>query len=154
MMRFDRFTERAQDAFARAHEIIQRYHHSQLDAEHLLLALIEQTGGAVQNILERTGADAEMLHQRIDEILQASPKMYYPYGGGGQAQVYVTPRVKRIVDLANEEANRLKDDYVSTEHLLLALASDREGAAGRVLNDFGLTRDRILQVLPEIRGGQ
>ncbi len=153
MMRFDRFTERAQDAFARAHEIIQRYRHSQLDAEHLLLALIEQTGGAVQAILERIHVDPELLRQRIDEILQNTPKMYYPYGGG-QAQVYVTPRVKRMVDLANEEANHLKDDYVSTEHLLLALASDRDGGAGRVLNDLGLTRERILQVLPEIRGGQ
>ncbi len=153
MMRFDRFTERAQDAFARAHEIIQRYRHSQLDAEHLLLALIEQTGGAVQTILERTHVDPELLRQRIDEILQNTPKMYYPYGGG-QAQVYVTPRVKRIVDIANEEANRLKDDYVSTEHLLLALSSDRDGGAGRLLNDLGLTRERIFQVLPEIRGGQ
>src|SRR5574341_1636938 len=153
MMRFDRFTERAQDAFARAHEIIQRYRHSQLDAEHLLLALIEQTGGAVQAILERIHVDPELLRQRIDEILQSTPKMYYPYGGG-QAQVYVTPRIKRIVDIANEEANRLKDDYVSTEHLLLALASDRDGGAGRVLNDLGLARERILQVLPEIRGGQ
>jgi ATP-dependent Clp protease ATP-binding subunit ClpC len=154
MMRFDRFTERAQDAFARAHEIIQRYRHSQLDAEHLLLALIEQTGGAVQNILERSSVDSEMLRQRVDEILQTSPKMYYPYSGGGQAQVYVTPRVKRIVDIANEEANRLKDEFVSTEHLLLALANERDGAAGRLLNDLGLTRDRILQILPEIRGGQ
>lgn len=156
MMRFDRFTERAQDAFARAHEVIQRYRHSQLDVEHLLLALVEQTGGAVQSILERTGVDSELLRQRLDEILQTGPKMYYPYSGttGGQAQVYVTPRVKRIVDVANEEANRLKDDYVSTEHLLIALANDREGSAGRVLIDFGLTRDRILQVLPEIRGGQ
>ncbi|MBI3914816.1 MAG: AAA family ATPase, partial [Chloroflexi bacterium] len=152
-MRFDRFTERAQDAFARAHEVIQRYRHSQLDAEHLLMALLEQTGGAVQNILERVNADPELLRQRLDEILQQNPKMYYPYSSGGQAQVYVTPRVKRLVDVANDEANRLKDDYVSTEHLLLALAGDREGQAGRLLNDMGLTRDRILQVIPEIRGG-
>lgn len=154
-MRFERFTERAQDAFARAHEIIQRYRHSQLDAEHLLLALIEQTGGAVQTVFEKARVDTQLLSQRVDELLQASPKMYYPYtSGGGQAQVYVTPRVKRLVDIANEEANRLKDEYVSTEHLLLALCSERDGSAGRLLNDFGITRDRILQLLPEIRGGQ
>lgn len=154
-MRFERFTERAQDAFARAHEVIQRYRHSQLDAEHLLLALIEQTGGAVQTIFEKAHVDTQLLSQRVDETLQASPKMYYPYtSSGGQAQVYVTPRVKRLVDIANEEANRLKDDYVSTEHLLLALTNERDGSAGRLLNDFGLTRDRILQLLPEIRGGQ
>jgi len=156
MMRFDRFTERAQDAFARAHEIIQRYRHNQLDAEHLLLALIEQTGGAVQTILDRAGVDTDMLRQRIDENLSGSniSRPYFPYASGGQqAQVYITPRVKRVVDVANEEASKLKDDYVSTEHLLLALATDREGPAGRLLNDFGLTRERILQLLPEIRGG-
>ena len=156
MMRFDRFTERAQDAFARAHEIIQRYRHNQLDVEHLLLALVEQTGGAVQTILDRAGVDSDMLRQRVDESLQsnANPRPYYPYGANAQqAQVYITPRVKRAVDVANEEASRLKDDYVSTEHLLLALSTDREGPAGRILNDYGLTRDRILQMLPEIRGG-
>ena len=154
MMRFERFTERAQDVFARAHEIIQRYRHSQLDAEHLLLALIEQTGGAVQAIFERMNVDVDALRQRVDSVLQTSPKMYYPYStGGGQAQVYVTPRVKRAVDVANEEASRLKDEYVSTEHLLLALTNDRDGNAGRILTDVGLTRDRILQILPDIRGG-
>ena len=154
MMRFDRFTERAQDAFARSHEIIQRYRHSQLDAEHLLLALIEQTGGAVQALLDRANVDVDVLRQRVDESLQSSNRGYYNPYGGGQAQVYVTPRVKRIVDVANEEASRLKDEYVSTEHLLLAMAVDRDGAAGRLLNEWGLTRDRILQILSEIRGGQ
>lgn len=152
-MRFDRFTERAQDAFARAHEILQRYRHSQLDAEHLLLALLEQTGGAVSSILERLNVDVEAVRARVDEYLQSTPKTYYPYGGG-QAQVYVTPRVKRLVDNANEEATRLKDDYVSTEHLLLALAGEREGSAGRILADFGVTRDRIQATLADVRGGQ
>lgn len=152
MMRFDRFTERAQDAFARANEILQRFRHSQLDAEHLLLALIEQQGGAVQSVLERLGVDIEALRVRVDDLLQASPKMYYPYGGG-QAQVYVTPRVKRLVDAANEEAARLKDEYVSTEHLLLALAGERDGAGGRLLAEFGVTRDRILTTLNDVRGG-
>jgi ATP-dependent Clp protease ATP-binding subunit ClpC len=153
MMRFDRFTERAQDAFARAHEILQRYRHSQLDAEHLMLALVEQTGGAVQAILERLRIDPDAIRNRTDEYLQSTPKTYYPYGGG-QAQVYVTPRVKRIVDNANEEASRLKDDYVSTEHLLLALASERDGMAGRILAEFGVTKDRIQNILGEVRGGQ
>lgn len=153
MMRFDRFTERAQDAFARAHEILQRYRHSQLDAEHLLLALVEQTGGAVQAILERLRIDPDAIRNRTDEYLQSTPKTYYPYGGG-QAQVYVTPRVKRIVDTANEEASRLKDDYVSTEHLLLALTNERDGMSGRILAEFGVTKDRVQNILGEVRGGQ
>lgn len=153
MMRFDRFTERAQDAFARAHEILQRYRHSQLDAEHLLLALVEQTGGAVQAILERLRIDPDAIRNRTDEYLQSTPKTYYPYGGG-QAQVYVTPRVKRIVDTANEEASRLKDDYVSTEHLLLALTNERDGMSGRILAEFGVTKDRVQNILGDVRGGQ
>ena len=153
MMRFDRFTERAQDAFARAHEILQRYRHSQLDAEHLLLALVEQTGGAVQAILERLRIEPDAIRNRTDEYLQSTPKTYYPYGGG-QAQVYVTPRVKRIVDNANEEASRLKDDYVSTEHLLLALTNERDGMAGRILAEFGVTKDRVQNILGDVRGGQ
>jgi len=153
MMRFDRFTERAQDAFARAHEILQRYRHSQLDAEHLLLALVEQSGGAVQAILERLRIEPDAIRNRTDEYLQSTPKTYYPYGGG-QAQVYVTPRVKRIVDNANEEASRLKDDYVSTEHLLLALTNERDGMAGRILAEFGVTKDRVQNILGDVRGGQ
>ncbi|MDL1895736.1 AAA family ATPase [Anaerolineae bacterium CFX7] len=152
-MRFDRFTERAQDAFARAHEILQRYRHSQLDAEHLLLALVEQSGGAVQAILERLRIEPDAIRNRTDEYLQSTPKTYYPYGGG-QAQVYVTPRVKRIVDNANEEASRLKDDYVSTEHLLLALTNERDGMAGRILAEFGVTKDRVQNILGDVRGGQ
>ncbi len=153
MLPFNRFTERAQEAFQRAHEVLQRYRHSQLDAEHLLMALIEQQGGAVQRILEQMAVDLEMLRARLDEVLQNSPKMYYPYGSGGQAQVYITPRVKRLVDVAHEEANRLKDDYVSTEHLLLALTSDRDNSAGRILSDLGITRERILATMKNVRGG-
>ncbi|HEY6040900.1 MAG TPA: AAA family ATPase, partial [Anaerolineae bacterium] len=153
MLPFNRFTERAQEAFQRAHEVLQRYRHSQLDIEHLLMALVEQQGGAVQRILETLAVDNEMMRNRLDEVLQNSPKMYYPYGTGAQAQVYITPRVKRIVDVAAEEANRLKDDYVSTEHLMLAISADRDSSAGRILTDFGVTRDRILATLKTVRGG-
>jgi ATP-dependent Clp protease ATP-binding subunit ClpC len=118
------------------------------------MALIEQTGGAVQTILDRANIDADALRHRIDEALQGNTARYYtPYASGSQAQVYITPRVKRIVDAANEEATRLKDEYVSTEHLLLGLSTDREGPAGRILSELGLTRERILQIIPEIRGG-
>jgi len=152
MMRFDRFTERAQEAIAHSQEILQRYKHSQLDVEHLLLALLEQPDGVVSQILERLGADVGMVKRRLDEVLQASPKTFTQ--GSGYSQIYITPRVKRIIDLANEEASRLKDEYISTEHLLLAMAGEREGAAGRILADFGITRERIYDVLSDVRGGQ
>ena len=118
-MRFDRFTERAQDAAARAYEILQRYGHNQVDTEHILLALLEQPEGVIPQILEMLKVEADMLQQRLDDVLRASPKA--AIYGGGTGQVFITPRVKRIIDLANEDANRLKDEFISTEHIFLAI---------------------------------
>src|SRR5690606_21735265 len=117
MMRFERFTERAQDAAARAYEILQRYGHTQVDTEHILLALLEQTDGVIPQILERLSVDVDAIRSRLDEILRASPKS--AIYGHGTSQVFFTPRVKRIIDLANEEANRLRDEYISTEHIFI-----------------------------------
>ena len=103
-MRFERFTERAQDAAARAYEILQRYGHNQVDTEHILLALLEQTDGVIPQILEKLSVDVTAMRGRLDEILRASPKA--AIYGHGTGQVFITPRVKRIIDLANEEANR------------------------------------------------
>ena len=153
MMRLDRFTERAQDAAQRAVETMTRYGHTQVDIEHLLLALIEQPDGVVPQILEAMGADADLINQRLDEVLRGSPKAGI-YGGGGVGQVFITPRVKRVLDLANDEANRLKDDYISTEHLFMAIAGERNTPAARILRDSGVTKDRITGAIKEIRGGQ
>ncbi|PKN82577.1 MAG: Clp protease, partial [Chloroflexi bacterium HGW-Chloroflexi-8] len=101
MMRFDRFTERAQEAAQRAAEIIQRYGHNQIDTEHILLALIEQPEGVISQILEILKIDPGILEERLDYILRTSPKA--SIFGGGAGQVFITPRVKRIIDLANEE---------------------------------------------------
>ena len=130
MMRFDRFTERAQDAAARAYDILQRYGHNQVDTEHILLALLEQPEGVIPQILEKLSVDQELIKKRLDDVLRASPKGAAIYGGG-TGQVFITPRVKRIIDLANEEANRLKDDYISTEHIFLAVLSERNTAVAR-----------------------
>src|SRR5690606_31988781 len=107
MLRFDRFTERAQDAAARAYEILQRYGHNQVDTEHILLALLEQQDGVIPQIIERLSVDVSMMRTRVDDILRRSPRTAAIYGAGGQNQVFITPRVKRVIDLANEEANRL-----------------------------------------------
>ena len=152
MMRFDRFTERAQDAAQRAAEIIQRYGHNQIDTEHILLALIEQPQGVIPQLLERLNVNIEALTERIDQQLRASPKANI-YGGGA-GQIFITPRVKRVVDMANEEANRLNDEYISTEHLFLAILSERNTAIARLLAEEGITRDRIYEAIKETRGGQ
>nr|WP_322802336.1 AAA family ATPase [Thermoflexus sp.] len=152
MMRFDHFTERAQDAAARAYEILQRYGHNQVDTEHLLLALLEQPDGVVPQLLQRMGISVDWMRGRLDEVLRASPRASI-YGFGGTGQVFITPRVKRILDLANEEARRLGDDYISTEHLFLAIATERNTPAARVLMDAGVTRDRIYEAIKDLRGG-
>lgn len=152
MMRFDRFTERAQEAAQRAAEIIQRYGHNQIDTEHILLALIEQPGGVIPQILEKLNVNAEALTERLDATLRASPKANI--FGGGAGQIFITPRVKRIIDLANEEANRLKDEYISTEHIFLAILTERNTPAARILESAGLTRDRVYDAIQDLRGGQ
>lgn len=152
MMRFDRFTERAQDAAQRAAEIIQRYGHNQIDTEHILLALIEQPQGVITQILEQLKVDIETLTDRIDQQLRASPKANI-YGGGA-GQIFITPRVKRVVDMANEEANRLDDEFISTEHIFLAILSERNTAISRLLNEEGITKERVQDSIKDIRGGQ
>jgi len=152
MMRFDRFTERAQEAAQRAAEIIQRYGHNQIDTEHILLALIEQPGGVIPQILEKLNVSAAALTERLDSTLRASPKANI--FGGGAGQIFITPRVKRIIDLANEEANRLRDEYISTEHIFLAILTERNTPAARILESAGLTRDRVYEAIQELRGGQ
>ncbi|MBE7433324.1 MAG: AAA family ATPase [Anaerolineales bacterium] len=151
-MRFDRFTERAQEAAQRAAEIIQRYGHNQIDTEHILLALIEQPGGVIPQILEKMSVSAQALTERLDATLRASPKANI--FGGGAGQIFITPRVKRIIDLANEEANRLKDEYISTEHIFLAILTERNTPAARILESAGLTRDRVYDAIQDLRGGQ
>ena len=151
-MRFDRFTERAQEAAQRAAEIIQRYGHNQIDSEHILLALIEQPQGVIPQLLEILKVDSTALIDRLDYVLRTSPKANI--FGGGTGQIFITPRVKRIVDLANQEANRLKDEYISTEHLFLAILSERNTPATRLLEGAGVNKDRVYEAVQQVRGGQ
>ncbi len=152
MMRFDRFTERAQEAAQRAAEIIQRYGHNQIDTEHILLALIEQPQGVVTQILEILKVDSANLIERLDYILRTSPKA--SIFGGGAGQIFITPRVKRIIDVANDEASKLKDEYISTEHIFLAVLTEKNTPAARLLETSGITRERVYDAINQLRGGQ
>jgi ATP-dependent Clp protease ATP-binding subunit ClpC len=151
-MRFDRFTERAQDAAARAYEIVQRYGHTQVDTEHLFLALLEQKDGAVLQILDQLTIDSAGIKDRLDKELRASPKV--AVYGGGVGQVFYTPRIRTVLELAQGEANRLKDEFISTEHILLAIMSERNTPSARILQEFGLSRERVLEGITQLRGGQ
>jgi ATP-dependent Clp protease ATP-binding subunit ClpC len=152
MMRFDRFTERLQDAAARANEILMRYGHNQIDVEHFLLALLEQPDGVIPQVLERMNVDVEAIRQRLDEVLKASPKA--AIYGGGAGQVFITPRVKRIIDQANNEANRLRDEYISTEHVFLAILDEHGTAVARILSEAGVNKERVMDAIQDLRGGQ
>ncbi len=151
-MRLDRFTEKAQEAFHDAQEIMREQHHTQLDVEHIFLAMLRQHDGLTGRTLERLGVDVEMVVQRVERELEKSPKVYGQHGLSHQ--VYITPRTQRLVKRAEEEAARLNDQYVGTEHLLVAISGEREGASSRILNSFGIDQERIYMALSEIRGNQ
>ncbi len=151
-MDMNRFTERMQDALRAAQAEATRYHHQQLDVEHLLLALLKQDGGLGAAMLTKAGAPADLLQQRLEDELNRMPKVTVG-AGGPPDQVYVTGRLNRLLVQAEDEAKRLKDEYVSVEHILLAMLDDK-GVAGRLLSQSGLNRDRFMQALREVRGNQ
>ncbi len=153
MMRFDRFTERAQEAAQRAVELMTRYGHSQVDVEHLLLALIQQKNSIVPTLLSELGADPAQMSESLDRLLRhnARPGIY---GARGNQQVFITPRVKRILDQSQDEASALNDDYISTEHLLLAITDEESSPVSRLLNELNITHDRIKDAVLKMRGGQ
>ena len=151
-MRFDRFTERAQDAAARAYEIVQRYGHTQVDTEHLFLAMLEQNEGAIPQILDNLNVDALEMKDRLDRELKASPKV--AVYGGGVGQIFYTPRIRTVLELAQREANRLKDEFISTEHIFLAILGERNTPSAKILQEFGVSRERVLDAIQVLRGGQ
>lgn len=153
MMRFDRFTERAQDAAMRAYEILHRYQHTQVDTEHMFLALLEQPGGVIPQLLEQMDVPLESVRARLEGTLSSSPRSAAGYTGA-VAQVFITPRLKRVIDVAQEEANKLRDEYISTEHIFLAIASERSTPAARLLEGAGVTRESVYEAVQKIRGGQ
>ncbi len=139
----------------RALEILQKYKHSQVDTEHLFLALIQQSGGTVPQLLEKLGASAEVIERKLERVLESAPRSNnMPYGAMPTAQVFITPRLKRVMDVANEEANKLQDEYISTEHILLAIASERNTPSANILRDANLGKERIYTAVEEVRGGQ
>ncbi len=153
MMRFDRFTERAQEAAQRAVELMTRYGHSQVDVEHLLLALIQQQQGTVPALLVEMGANPGQLSEALDMLLRQNSRPGI-YGAGGGQQIFITPRVKRVLDLSQEEVTALKDEYISTEHLFLAITLERNTGVARLLADNNVTHDRTMEVVQKMRGGQ
>ncbi len=149
-IRFDKFTEKAQEAILRAQELTRLFQHAQMDAEHLLLALVEQPDGIVPRVIEKAGASVPALRGRLRSELDRLPKVT----GQNTDGLAITPRLGRAIETAQAEAQRLHDEYVSTEHLLLGIAASRDGAAGRALAEAGLTADPLARAIAEVRGAQ
>jgi ATP-dependent Clp protease ATP-binding subunit ClpC len=155
MMRFDRFTEKAQEAAMRAYEILQHYKHTQVDTEHMFLALVQQEDGTIPTILQQIEANTDVITRKLETALESAPKASNtPYGNAPTAQVFITPRLKRVMDVALEEANKLKDEYVGTEHIFLAIASERNTPSANILREAGVTKERIGEAIQELRKGQ
>jgi ATP-dependent Clp protease ATP-binding subunit ClpB len=151
-MDINRLTEKAQEALRAAQSEATRLGHQQLDVEHLLLALLDQEGGLTRSVLDKTGVDADLVRQRLETELARLPKVSSASGGAGE--VYITGRLNKVLVQAEDEAKQLKDDYVSVEHILLAIVDERSGTAARILNELGLTRDKLMQALRQVRGSQ
>ncbi len=147
-MRPERFTEQAQEVLAASQELVRRYRHNQWDVEHVLLALLEQEKGITRDILQILGVDIDVVRKRAEATLDSFPKIAYEAG-----QIYATPRTSALLENANGEADRLKDGFVSTEHLLIAIADESRGEAATILAESGVDQEKIYQALQKIRGG-
>src|SRR5438874_7255774 len=147
-MRLDKLTVKAQEALQAAQGLADQHDHQAVEPEHLLVALLQQREGVVGPVLAKLGARAEAVQQQLQAELTKTPKVR---GGSGQ---YMGDRLRATLDRAQGEAERLKDEYVSTEHLLIAIAQDRDGAAGRTLAAAGVSADAIYKALVDVRGTQ
>lgn len=144
----NKLTEKAQEAIGAAQRLAEDRRNTQLEPEHLLYALITQEGGVVPALLGRLGVQIQPLLQQLDQVISGLARME------GPTEAYVSPRFRRVFEAVQTEAQRLRDDYVSTEHFLLALADEEKGPAGQILRRAGVTRDQIYRVLQEVRGSQ
>ncbi|MEA2014666.1 MAG: AAA family ATPase, partial [Thermodesulfobacteriota bacterium] len=147
-MRFDKFTLKLQEAFQDAEGLANSSGHQGVDVEHILLALTRQPEGIVSEILKKIGVKQNQFADEVEAILEKLPRV------SGAGQSYVTSRMREVLNKALTEAARLGDEYISAEHVLVAIADDSTGAVGRVLQSHGVTRDNILKVLVDIRGNQ
>jgi ATP-dependent Clp protease ATP-binding subunit ClpB len=145
-MRFDRFTIRGQEAIQEAIAIAEKNQHQQVEPEHILAALLDQKEGVVRSILGKIGANINAIANEINDVIKRFPKVM-----GGQQ--YFSTRTNSIFQSAQKEAESMGDDYISTEHLLLAIADDKSGDAGRILRSHGVSKDDALKVIEQMRGG-
>src|SRR5512136_40293 len=136
-MRQEKFTEQAQEALAASQELVRSYKHNQWDVEHILMALLQQEKGLVVDLFNSLGIDINKVRGQVSASLEGMPKVAYESG-----QIYATPRIQELLQVADAEAKRLKDEFIGTEHLLIAMASARTGEAARILHSAGIDQEK------------
>ncbi len=149
-MNFNKFTVKSQEAVQSAQEIAQNYGNQVIEPIHLLAALIQGSESLVANILQKIGANLNYIKIKTNELIENLPKV----GGAGIGNVYLSRDTGKIFETSQKEAEKLKDEYISTEHLLLALCEDKDSSAGKLLKDQGVKKEDIFKVLKELRGTQ
>jgi len=149
-MRFDKFTLKSQEMIQNAHNLAVQYNHQQIEPEHLLAAMLSESEGITRAMLQKLGASPGEVAQELIAALNKIPKV----SGAGAGEVRISHRTSQVLDAAFAEASKMKDQYVSIEHILMAISDDKDGNAGQVLNRHGVKRESILKGLKDIRGSQ
>ncbi|MFW6056962.1 MAG: Clp protease N-terminal domain-containing protein, partial [Chloroflexota bacterium] len=144
----DQFTEQAQQVLAASQQYVRQFQHNQWDVEHLGLALVEQQEGLTGKVFEELGVDAAGVGNAFRRVLESYPKVAYQ-----AAQIYATPRIQRVLEMAREEAQRFRDEYISSEHILIAIAGEGTGESSRIMSENGITKESVYQALQKVRGG-
>jgi len=149
-MRFDKFTLKAQDALQNSQELASKQGHQQIDPEHLSYAILEQKDGIIPSMLVKIGVNEGQVLSELEQTLDKKPKV----SGTGYGDAYISPRSKEVLNHSINEAKQMKDEYISIEHILLAIVEEKTGEASKILSSHGMTRENMLKVLIDIRGGQ
>ncbi|MBI4188229.1 MAG: AAA family ATPase [Chloroflexi bacterium] len=147
-MRPDRFTELAREVIESSQQLMMQFHHNQWDVEHILLSLLLQEKGLVSDILRELNVDVEDVKRQLGTALEKMPKVAYE-----TTQIYATPRINTLFMAADAESKRLNDEFIGTEHLLIAITGEQKGEAGSILKRFGVDQEKVFQALQKIRGG-
>jgi len=147
-MKQETLTEQAQEVIVASQQLAMQLHHNQWDVEHILLALLQQEKGLVSDILVELGVDVGTVRQEVEPALEKTPRIAYEV-----AQLYSTPRVLHLAESAKAEADRLKDEFIGTEHLLIAIIGEEKGEAAAILKRFGIDQEKVYRALQALRGG-
>ncbi len=147
-MKQEKFTEQAQEALAASQQLVMQFHHNQWDVEHILLALLMQEKGLVPEILRELGVEVGAVRQQVESTLNRIPKITYQ-----TPQLYATPRTAQLLQSAEAEANRLKDEFIGTEHIFIAITAEEKGEGAAIFKRFGIDQEKVFRALQKLRGG-